>query len=166
MNSSKENFLKVVEKHKGIILSLCNVYYDSLDDQLDTRQDVILQLWKSFASFRGDSQISTWVYKVSLNTILSKIKKERREPFKESINTNHENKLTKINSDDDIQLLHQIIRSLKELDKALIILHLEGYKNWEIGEILNLSPSNVSTRMNRIKMHLKSKFSSYVHEHR
>lgn len=165
MDSSKENFLHIIERHKGIIQSLCKVYYDNFDDQNDTRQDIILQLWKSFASFRGESQISTWVYKVSLNTILSKIKKEKRRPRKESINSFHENKsISSINSDDDLQLLNHFIQSLKDLDKAIVILHLEGYKNKETAQLLGLSPSNVGTRMNRIKLELKSKFSIENHE--
>ena len=165
MDSSKQDFLAIIDKHQGIINRLCAIYYQNLHDQHDTRQDIILQLWKSFPSFKGKSKISTWMYKVSLNTILSKIKKEKRGFQKESLNKSHENTIeSSAYADDDIQLLNQIIQSLKELDKAIVILYLEGYKNNEIAQLMNLSPTNVSTRMNRIKTTLKSKFKIYHHD--
>jgi RNA polymerase sigma-70 factor (ECF subfamily) len=165
MNSSKENFLQAIDKHQGIVKSLCKIYYPCQDDRRDAEQDIILQLWKSFDSFRGASEISTWIYKVSLNTILGKVKKEQRRPQSETINTSHENRAAPHgNCDDDLQLLNQVIQSLMELDKAIVILYLEGYKSKETGELLGLSQSNVTTRMNRIKMELKSKFNTYSHE--
>ncbi|MBX2844112.1 MAG: RNA polymerase sigma factor [Flammeovirgaceae bacterium] len=115
-------------------------------------------MWKSFNSFRGEAKISSWIYKVSLNTILSKRKKEQKQPDKESISSFHENKLiSSCNSDDDLQFLKSLMWNLKDLDRAIIVLFLEGYKNKEISQILGLSTSNISTRMNRIKMKLKSK---------
>ncbi|MDN5204299.1 sigma-70 family RNA polymerase sigma factor [Fulvivirgaceae bacterium BMA10] len=165
MDSLKQDFLKVIDKHQGIIKSLCHIYYHDFEDQRDTRQDIILQLWKSFTSFRGESNISTWIYKVSLNTILSKIKKEKRRPRNESLSHLHENKpVPSLNADDDLQFLNQLIQSLKELDKAVIILYLEGYKNNEIAQLIGLTPSNIGTRMNRIKATLKSKFRIYHYD--
>lgn len=167
MNTLKKDFLKVIDGHQGIINSLCKVYYHDFEDQKDTRQDIILQLWKSFSSFRGESSISTWIYKVCLNTILSKVKKEKRRPQEENLNLLHENKVQTIpNSDDDLQLLNQIIQSLKDLDKAVVILYLEGYKNHEIAQLIGLTPSNISTRMNRIKKALKVQYKIHHHEFR
>ncbi|MEQ9299003.1 MAG: sigma-70 family RNA polymerase sigma factor [Cyclobacteriaceae bacterium] len=165
MNSSKETFLQVIDKHQGIITSLCKIYYPCQDDQRDAEQDIILQLWKSFDSFRGESEISTWIYKVSLNTILAKVRREQKRPQNVIINSSHENRIiAPAACDDDLQLLNQVIQSLKELDKAIVILYLEGYKSKETGELLGLSQSNITTRMSRIKKELKSKFSQYSHE--
>ena len=163
MNSCKNQFVNIIEEHQGIINNLCCLYYNNTEDQHDTRQDIILQLWKSFPSFRAESKISTWIYKVSLNTILSKIKKEKRQLNNTSLdmNTKNENRFKKqanISFDDDIQLLQQIIVTLKEQDKAIIILFLEGYRNKEIAKMLHLTSTNVSTKMNRIKKVLKEKF--------
>lgn len=165
MGISKGLFLKLITDNKGIIKSLCSIYYNNVEDQRDLQQDIILQLWKSLPTFRGESATSTWIYKVSLNTILSKVRKEKRQPLKESIDATHEQILvTSYHSDDDLQLLKQLIKSLKAVDKAIVILHLEGYKNKEIAEVLQLSASNISTRLNRIKEQLKSNFKSYHRE--
>lgn len=161
MKANKEDFLRVIELHQGIINTLCNLYYKDPHDRKDTRQDIILQLWKSFSSFRGESKISTWIYKVSLNTILSKIRKECKKPQEVSLDPIHENRQTLfVAVDDDLLLLDHLIESLKDLDKAIVILHLEGYRNKEIAQVLELTPSNISTRLNRIKTELKAKFSN------
>ena len=162
MELKKQNFLKITNQHRGIIRSLCKIYFGSVEDQKDAFQDVILQLWKSFDSFRGDAKVSTWIYRVSLNTILVKVRKEKKQVVVEPIDRQHFY-LSTANADDDVELLHLIIQSLKDIDKALVILHLEGYKNKEIAEMLDLSPTNVSTRFNRIKSQLKTKYNQEYH---
>lgn len=163
MELPKRNFIKIVESNQGIIRSLCNAYYRSHEDQKDVFQDIILQLWKSFETFRGESRISTWIYRVSLNTILTKVRKEKSRIATESI---ERSELTFPNAvaDDDGELLNIVLESLKGLDKAIVILHLEGYKNKEISQILNITSTNVSTRINRIKLELRTKFKSKKYE--
>ena len=162
MELKKQNFLKITNQNRGIIRSLCKVYFGSVEDQKDAFQDVILQLWKSFDSFRGESKISTWIYRVGLNTILAKVRKEKKQVVVEPIDQQHFH-LSTANADDDVELLSIIIQSLRDIDKAIIILHLEGYKNKEIAEMLDLSPTNVSTRFNRIKFQLKTKYNRQYH---
>ena len=162
MELKKQNFIKIIHENRGTIRSLCKVYYGSNEDQEDAFQDIVLQLWKSFNSFRGESEISTWIYRVSLNTILTKIRKEKKSVSVEPIDGHHFY-ISHAKADDDIELLLIIIQSLKDIDKAVVVLHLEGYQNKEIAEILNMSPSNVSTRFNRVKTQLKMKFNKEYH---
>ena len=162
MELKKQNFIQVINENRGAIRSLCKIYYGSNEDQKDAFQDIILQLWKSFDTFRGESEISTWIYRVSLNTILSKIKREKKSVRVEPIDTHHFH-LSNAKADDHVELLFMIIQSLKDIDKAIVVLHLEGYQNKEIAEILNISPTNVSTRFNRVKSQLKMKFNKEYH---
>lgn len=156
MKLQKRNFIRIIEANQGSIKSLCKAYYLSQDDQKDAFQDIILQLWKSFETFRGESEISTWIYRVSLNTILAKVKKEKRKITTESIGAS-ELSISMAMADGDLELLNIVIQSLKGLDKAIVILYLEGYKNKEIAQILNVTATNVSTRLNRVKAELKVK---------
>jgi len=126
-----------------------------MEDEKDTFQDIVLQLWKSVDTFKGASNISTWIYRVSLNTILS----NRRKTERNISTTTIEAATTQATpTDDNLELLKLILSSLSGVDKALLILHLDGYKHQEIGEILEISHSSVSTRFNRIKTQLKAKF--------
>ena len=152
----KERFVNVIHEHMDIINSLCRAYYPSAHDREDARQEIILQLWKAFPSFRAEARVSTWIYRVSLNTILSDLRKMNRRPKSQPIEDcwllDHSSPAA---FDDDHQLLQHLIGSLKDIDKALLILHLEGYQHHEIATMLNMRYSNVSTRLNRIRNNLK-----------
>lgn len=163
MESQKRNFIGIVEKNQGIVRSLCRAYYVSPEDQKDVFQDIVLQLWKSFESFRGDSQVSTWIYRVSLNTILAKVRSEKNKIETESLSVS-EITFSKAIADDDTELLNMVLQYLKDVDKAIVILFLEGYKNKEIAQILNITATNVSTRLNRVKAELKSRFKDQHYE--
>jgi RNA polymerase sigma-70 factor, ECF subfamily len=162
MELKKRNFIQIINENRGTIRSLCKIYYRSNEDQKDAFQDIILQLWKSFDTFRGESEITTWIYRVSLNTILTKIKKEKKSVTVEPIDVHHLY-ISNAKADDNVEFLFIIIQSLKDIDKAIVVLHLEGYQNKEIAEILNMSPTNVGTRFNRVKSQLKMKFNNEYH---
>lgn len=163
MELQKQNFIRIINGNQGIVKSLCKAYYTSYEDQRDAYQDIILQLWKSFETFRGESELSTWIYRVSLNTLLTKVRKERNKIITEPLLI-----LDPITpnamADGDRELLGVVIQSLKDVDKAIVILYLEGYKNKEISQILDLTPTNVSTRLNRVKTELKAKFKNHRYE--
>ena len=163
MELQKQNFIRIIHGNQGIVKSLCKSYYTRYEDQRDAYQDIILQLWKSFDTFRGESELSTWIYRVSLNTLLAKVRKERNKIVTEPLLISD---LITPNAmaDDDRELLSVVIHSLKDVDKAIVILYLEGYKNKEISQILDLSPTNVSTKLNRVKAELKTKFKNHRYE--
>lgn len=162
MELKKQNFIQIINENKGAIRSLCKVYFASNEDQKDAFQDIILQLWKSFTTFRGASKISTWIYRVSLNSILNKIRKEKKSVTAEPIDSPHLY-ISNAKADDHVELLAIILRSLKDIDKAIVVLYLEGYTNKEIAEMLKMTATNVSTRFNRLKSQLKMKFNSKSH---
>ncbi len=165
MELNKQNFIQIINENRGTIRSLCKIYYKSQEDQKDAFQDIILQLWKSFDTFRGESDISTWIYRVSLNTILTKIKRAKKSISVESIDL-HNFYISNAKADDYSELLSIIIQSLKDIDKAILVLHLDGYGNKEIANILNISTTNVSTRFNRIRSQLKLKYNKEYHAYR
>ncbi len=157
MKLEKQQFVHIIKDNTGIIKSLCKVYYATNEDQNDAFQDIVLQLWNSFDTFKGKSKISTWIYRVSLNTILHNKRRDKHMIAIESLDTPHQ-AISTANADDSLELLHMIIQSLKDIDKAIVVLHLEGFRSKEIAEILKISPSNVTTRFNRLKAQLKIKF--------
>jgi len=161
----KIQFLKLVDEHQAIISNLCRVYFDHLEDQEDARQDVILQLWKAFPNYRTEAKASTFIYRVALNTILNKLRNSKKYKHLLSID-GLEISSPSVMVDDDQQLLKQILLTLKEEDKALLVLQLEGYKQKEIANILDTTSSNISTRWHRIKKVLKQKFKSIYYETR
>jgi len=156
---SKKEFIKLIQDYQRLINSLCNIYFSSEEDRKDTRQDIILQLWRAYPNFRNESKVSTWIYKVALHTILSKNKKEKRRVPTESFSySDLSNVAGPVFADDAVQHLQQAINLLHNIDKAIVILYLEGYSHREIAGILHLTETNISTRFSRIKVQLQRIF--------
>ena len=155
-------FLSVVQTNKGIIYKVVNSYCQNIEDRKDLVQEIIIQLWKSFDNYDDNFKHSTWMYRISLNVAISFYRKENSRkkisnPLIDGIinfsdNDDFEDKET------DLGILQQMISQLKDLDKALILLYLEEKSYKEISQIIGISETNVSTKINRIKNSLKQKF--------
>ena len=158
--SFEKDFIRNIQDHTGIINGICKTYFPKSDDFKDARQDVILQLWRSFPTFRGESKISTWIYRVALNTILAKRKKDHNLDANEPLSQLHLDHITSgaDGTADFIQEFSWLVSTLEDCDRAIFILLVEGYSNKEIAVILDLTATNVSTRLNRVKHKLKDRY--------
>lgn len=161
----KNKFVVLIQSNQGLINSLCRLYSHSEEEMKDYRQDVLLSLWKAFPNFREESKVSTWMYRVGLNTLVSNYRKKNSRIETESYSDSTEfDPCSEAGTDDELMLLQQAIGLLNPLEKAVIILHLEGYVHKEIAELLTLSETNVSTKLNRIKKELGKRIKSLQHE--
>ncbi len=161
----KNRFVEMIKDNQGLINSLCRLYSHSEEELKDYRQDVILSLWQAFPNFREESKISTWMYRVALNTLISNQRKINNRIVTESYSNSTEyNHYHAAGSDDELLVLQQAIGMLNPMDKAVVILHLEGYAHKEIADILSQSETNISTRLNRIKKQLGKTIKSLHHE--
>ena len=154
---SEKEFLNILEKNQNIIHKVCLIYSKNQDDHDDLFQDIVYQCWKSFKSFKGESKISTWLYRVALYTALTQVKKSKAdmaEYGKELVFERLED-----TTESNIKKLYSLIEHLKPADKALIILYLEDKSYEEMAEILGYSISNVGVRINRIKKKLSELWS-------
>ncbi len=151
-------FTQIIKDHEGIIFKITTIYTNNQEDQKDLYQEIVYQLWKSFDNFRGDSKISTWMYRVGLNTAITKLKKEKRKINQIGIDQVIMKQIDQYDTEfeERLKILYLHINSLNELEKGLILLLLEGKKYEEIASITGLSPSNVGTRISRIKQKLKT----------
>jgi RNA polymerase sigma factor (sigma-70 family) len=162
----KQIFLKLILENQGLISSVCRIYYNQEEDIKDVRQDIVFQLWKSLPMFRNECKVSTWIYRVAIQTILSKKRKEKRFHFERPISEADTNIPTPPFADDDLQQLKHIIGQLEDIDKAIVVLYLEGYCHKEIAAIVKSTQTNISTRMNRIKTRLRNIYKASQHEYR
>ena len=160
--NDKDEFVQLIQEHKGIIFKICNSYCRNNSHREDLAQEIVYQLWRSYAQFSANYKFSTWMYTIALNTAISFYRKEKKgnafAPITEhlveikEIETGHE-------TEKNILLLQQFINELKDLDKALMLLYLEEKSYNEIAEIIGISETNVATKIGRIKTILKQKFS-------
>lgn len=165
MHSSQQStaFLNIIEENKGIIYKIANSYCLDSEDRNDLIQEIMIQLWLAFGKYDSRFRISTWMYRIALNVAISFYRKEHRryqlnQPLSDNLLYLRESP-----APDDEELLnsmHRFIRELKEIDRAIILLYLDGNPQQDIAEVLGISVSNVSTRVGRIKQQLRQKLST------
>lgn len=151
----EKEFLKIIHDFQKIIYKICRVYRDTIEDQEDLFQEIVYQLWKSYPSFKGESKVSSWIYRIALNTAIaiyrkSKILIDYYQAFPEHIHPSDEKTIS-----ENEERLFWALRKLNDSEKAVISLYLEEFNYQEIAEITGLSESNVGVRLNRIKNKLK-----------
>ncbi len=154
----EKEFLEIVQKNQGIIHKVCNMYGDTMDDRNDLFQEIMAQLWKAFPTFRSDSKISTWMYRVALNTAITSFKKAKRRPDTSSLtyeNFQLPEDGTDSGSEEDIRQLHSAVGKLSGIEKSIVLLYFENKKYEEIAEITGISQNYVRVKMNRIKKKLR-----------
>lgn len=159
----EEVFLSVIESHKGILYKVVNAYCKDEENRKDLIQEIIFQLWKSFDRYNNQYKYSTWIYRIALNVSISFY---RRESVRQPVTGFYNEQVLQVTEewqhsekDEHLQQLHQFIAELRDMDRALMLLYLEEKSYKEMAEITGLSETNIGTRIGRIKMVLKQKFS-------
>lgn len=155
---NEQTFIDQVMGAQGIVHKICGMYCDDEEDRRDLFQEILINLWKSYPSFRGESKFSTWMYRVSLNVAMQRLRKtdKRKEdatlpvdfdviahPRKESL------------PEKELQMMYVAINRLSDVEKAIVMLYLEEKGNEEIAEIMGISQNYVRVKMTRIREKLK-----------
>ena len=143
--------------YSAIIIKICRAYTNSQEDFEDYYQEVCLQIWKSKDNFEGQSEWSTWVYRLALNVSMTLLKKKKNkyQHFASDYLPVEEMEEPNAFSDESLDLLYTAIRQLSEVDRAVILLYLEEKSYKEIADIIGSNPNNIGVRIKRIKERLK-----------
>jgi len=157
MKSLKEEFLEIISNYQGILHKVNLIYFRNKSDREDNFQEIIYQLWKSFPGLQNKNSIGSWIYAVSINTSISKIKKESRIEYREKLpdSVDRIDIVEELSLNERYRILLQAIYNLNEIDKSIMLLYLEEKSYDEISEIIGISKSNVGVRINRAKELLK-----------
>jgi len=157
LKEQEKEFLIRTEKHKGILYKVSKMYMDNPDDQQDLFQEIICQLWKSYDSFRNESQFSTWMYRVAINTAIVFLKKEKRKVDKYEIPSDNikEEECDSHIKESQLDHFYKAVQKIGKIDKAIIFYQLEGFSHKEIGDNLGISEGNARVKLNRAKEKLK-----------
>jgi len=157
MDIKEQEFSRMVRENKSTIYTVCYMFSNDADEVSDLFQETLINLWKGFESFRNESKLSTWIYRVAMNTCISADRKKRRQgskvPLSMSINLyddeDHETK--------QVRQLHERIQRLDLIDRALVMMWLEGMSYEEIADVVGISVKNVGVKLVRIKEKLKQR---------
>ena len=156
MKISEKEFTEIVRENKTTIYTVCYMFSSDREEVEDLFQEVLIALWQGLESFRGESALRSWIYRISLNTCISADRKKRRRA--DSVHLDMRINLFADTDDDtrQVQMLRSRIGKLGVFDRAIILLWLENLSYEEIGAIVGISAKNVSVRLVRIREQLKN----------
>lgn len=155
----ESRFLEMLDKYDAVIRRVCFMYTGISADFEDLYQETMANLWRGMGSFRGESRMSTWIYRCAVNTCLSYLRSTRRHTHADL-----DAALTMVAGDDSerqeqLCSLYAVISQLDPLERALIVMWLDSYNYDEIAEVTGLSPNNIGVRLHRIRAKLKDRLS-------
>jgi RNA polymerase sigma-70 factor (ECF subfamily) len=156
--NNHEFFTETIKANQKILFKVSMVYTTNEEDRKDLYQEIVIQLWKSITTFRNDAKISTWIYRIALNTAITQIRKAKNRidqiPISEFVANYTESPDTEF--EDRLKMLYRQIERLNDLEKAIVLLLLDDKSYEEIAAVVGLSLTNVATRISRIKQKLKA----------
>lgn len=157
MDSKQKEFSQLIKGNQGLIIKVSRLYTNSLEDEQDLFQEIVLQLWRSYDSFKGNSKISTWMYRVALNTAITLFRKKKKSPLTSELDEVHFE--YEQEQDDEkqaqISLLYKVIKLLPNVERAIVMMYLDDISYKEIAETLGITEVNARVKMNRLKKTLK-----------
>ena len=148
----EKEFLEMVDSQKRVIYKVCYIYAKDRDDLNDLFQETVLNLWKSFPRYRGEGKLTTWVYRIAMNTCITFLRHSSTRIQTIPITAN----VAGLMAEEDgtaglLQDLYKLINQLGKLERALILLWLEERSYEEMADILGISKNNVAVRLKRTK---------------
>lgn len=152
----KKAFVDIIQQHERIIYKVCSFYTSPDMPIADLYQDVVYNLWAGFRNFRNECSVSSWIYRVALNTCISGLRKEKKTPKGNVLVESLSESLSAPEClNENICEMYRLINRLKTLEKAVVLLYLEEKSYQEIADIMGLSVSNVATKLKRSRVKLK-----------
>jgi RNA polymerase sigma-70 factor (ECF subfamily) len=157
MDVKEQEFSRMVREHKSTIYTVCYMFSNDEDEVSDLFQETLINLWKGFESFRHESKLSTWIYRVAMNTCISADRKKRKQGTKVPLSMNIDLYNDEDHETKQVRQLHERIQRLDLVDRALVMMWLEGMNYEEIADVVGISVKNVGVKLVRIKEKLKQK---------
>lgn len=155
MDHVEQEFVTLIQEYERVIYKVCYLYTTPHATLNDLYQEVVINLWKAYLKFRNECKISTWIYRIALNTCISFIRKEKNIPEIVTLSQIAD----RIEETDETQVmlkrLYSMINRLGQLEKSIVLLYLEDKSYEEIAEITGLTLTNVATKLSRIKDKLR-----------
>jgi len=154
----KEAFLTQIQLHEKQIYKICHFYATNKADMQDLYQEILLQLWKSYPNFRGESKFNTWLYQVAINTAITRLRKDKkniRVYDMDHLSAEVQNEVADANKEELYHTLYAAVEQLNEIEKAIVLLFIDGKTYAEMEAILGISEPTLRVKMNRIKEKLR-----------
>ena len=157
--AQEQDFLRLMKENQGIVYKICHMYAKTDVAKQDLFQEITIQLWRAFPTFRGGARFSTWMYRVALNTAITSFRKSKKQRSEVKLTPQITGNLQYEDYDDEteqrLKLLYKAIETLNPIEKALVFLYLEDRPYKDIAQTLGIAEVNARVKMNRVKEKLR-----------
>ena len=160
--AAQKNFTEIYNKHAPQVLRMCMAYSDNEAQAQDFLQETFIKIWQNLEQYRGDAKISTWIYRIAVNTCLSHIRSAKNkipDELKENFDSAEDN--SAVVKEQHIQQLYKAIHQLPETDRLIISMVLEEIPYDEVAATVNITEGNLRVKIHRIKQDLTKIFFKY-----
>ena len=160
--SAQQRFEALLQTHRGIVFKVASIYCRDSEEQRDLAQEIRTQAWRAYPRYDESRSFSTWMYRIALNVAISyRRSAEYRRRHVSPMDTQVLESIpdSRNETDDRVRVLYQVVDQLDDLNRALVLLYLEGRNSQEIADVLGISETNVSTKLNRLKHRLRDQAS-------
>lgn len=157
MSAKEKEFSQLIKDNQGLIIKVSRLYTNSIEDEQDLFQEIVLQLWRSYDTFKGQSKISTWMYRVALNTAITLFRKKTKSPQTDELRDFHYKDFVEDDEEKQQQIstLYKVIKILPNVERAIVTMYLDDLPYKDIAENLGITEVNARVKMNRLKKTLK-----------
>ncbi|HMU07636.1 MAG TPA: sigma-70 family RNA polymerase sigma factor [Kaistella sp.] len=157
MSAKEKEFSQLIKDNQGLIIKVSRLYTNSPEDEQDLFQEIVLQLWRSYDTFKGQSKISTWMYRVALNTAITLFRKKTKSPQTDELQDFHYKDFVEDDEEKQQQIstLYKVIKMLPNVERAIVTMYLDDLPYKDIAENLGITEVNARVKMNRLKKTLK-----------
>lgn len=162
--TKEREFSDLIKDNQGLIIKISRMYTHSQEDEKDLFQEIVLQLWRSYGSFKGNSKITTWMYRIALNTAITLFRKKSRSIKTDELQDFHYKKETEEDDSEQAQqisTLYKVIKMLPDTERAIVMMYLDDLPYKEIAANLGITEGNARVKMNRLKKTLKELMEKY-----
>ena len=157
MSAKEKEFSQLIKDNQGLIIKVSRLYTNSIEDEQGLFQEIVLQLWRSYDTFKGQSKISTWMYRVALNTAITLFRKKTKSPQTDELQDFHYKDFVEDDEEKQQQIstLYKVIKMLPNVERAIVTMYLDDLPYKDIAENLGITEVNARVKMNRLKKTLK-----------
>jgi len=157
LSAKEKEFSQLIKDNQGLIIKVSRLYTNSIEDEQDLFQEIVLQLWRSYDTFKGQSKISTWMYRVALNTAITLFRKKTKSPQTDELRDFHYKDFVEDDEEKQQQIstLYKVIKILPNVERAIVTMYLDDLPYKDIAENLGITEVNARVKMNRLKKTLK-----------
>jgi len=152
----EQKFISLIKQYERVIYNVCTFYMSEISPLEDLYQEIMLNLWKAFPNFRNESQTSTWIYRIALNTCISDLRRNAKLRKNVPLSFSEHIIFEQNTQSGEIRELYSLIYKLNKIERSIILLWLEEKSYQEIADITGFSVANVATRLKRTKEKLKN----------